>query len=113
MLSFVLGCILLIGFSSNFAVLCVGALLCGFSQGVFIPTAMVEVSNAVPPVAAAMASGVFTCGTCTGQLISPVVLNTAAGVVFGQVTTSGVYTVAAVGMTISAVFCAAVMLKKR
>ena len=92
--------------------LCAGAVLCGFSQGVFIPTAMVEEANAVPPVAAAMASGVFTCGTCSGQLLSPVVLNTAAGLIFGEVTTSGVYTAAAGGMILSAVLCAFVMLRK-
>lgn len=113
MLSFTLGCVLLVGFSSNFAVLCVGAVLCGFSQGVFIPTAMVEESNAVPPAAAAMASGVFTCGTCTGQLLSPIVLNATAGKIFGEATTTGVYIVAAVGMMIAAVFCASVMLRKK
>lgn len=112
MLSFVLGCALLVGFSSDFAVLCVGAVLCGFSQGVFIPTAMVEESNAVPPAAAAMASGVFTCGTCTGQLLSPIVLNAIAGKMFGEVTTTGVYIVSAVGMAIAAVLCAVVMLRK-
>ena len=109
MCSFVLGAVVLVLFPANFAMQCVGALLCGFSQGVFIPTAMVEVSNAVPPVAAAMASGIFTCGTCTGQLISPFVLNTAAKVFMGEATTSNVYKIAAVGMAISAVFCAAVM----
>lgn len=112
MLSFVLGAILLIGFSSNFAVLCIGSVFCGFSQGIFIPTAMVEESNAVPPAAATLASGVFTCGTCIGQLLSPVVLNTAAEKIFKEVTTSGVYTVAAVGMLICAALCAAVMLRK-
>lgn len=112
MCSFVLGAALLVWFPSDFAMLCAGAVLCGFSQGVFIPTAMVEEANAVPPVAAAMASGVFTCGTCSGQLLSPVVLNTAAGLIFGEVTTSGVYTAAAGGMILSAVLCAFVMLRK-
>lgn len=112
MFSFVLGAALLIGFSSNFAMLCVGAVLCGFSQGVFIPTAMVEEANAVPPAAAAMASGVFTCGTCTGQILSPIVLNTTAKLIFGEATTSGVYTVAAIGMALSTLLCAVVMFGK-
>ena len=111
MVFFVLGAILLIFFPSNFPILCIAAVCCGFSQGTFIPTAMVEEANAVPPIAAAMASGVFTVGTCTGQFISPVVLNNIAGAVFGETTTTGVYTIAAIGMVISAVFCAFVMLK--
>ena len=112
MASFVLGALLLVAFPSNFAMLCIAAICCGVSQGVFIPTAMVEEANAVPAAAAALASGVFTCGTCSGQLLSPIVLNSAAGMIFGEVTTTGVYTVAAVGMAISAAFCAFVMLKK-
>ncbi len=113
MFSFVIGAAVLVLFPASFPMQCVGALLCGFSQGVFIPTAMVEVSNAVPPVAAAMASGIFTCGTCTGQLISPFVLNTAAKLFLGEATTSHVFTVAAVGMAVSSVFCAFVMLGKK
>lgn len=113
MLCFSIGAALLIFFPSNFVMLCVGAIFCGFSQGVFIPTAMVEEANAVPPVAAAMASGIFTCGTCTGQLLSPFVLNTAACILYGEATTSGVYTVAAVGMLISAILCCFVMLGKK
>lgn len=111
--SFTLGAIVLVLFPSNFPMLCIGALLCGFSQGVFMPTAMVEAANAVPPIAAAMASGVLTCGTCIGQLISPFLLDNTAKAINGTVTTTGVYTVAAVGMAISAVFAAFVMLGKK
>lgn len=113
MFLFVIGAGVLVLFPSNFVMLCIGAIFCGFSQGIFIPTAMVEAANAVPPVAAAMASGIFTCGTCTGQLLSPVVLNIVAQGLYGKVTTSGVYMVASIGMAISAVFCAFVMLRKR
>ena len=111
MASFTLGAVILILFPSTFPMLCLGAVFCGFSQGVFIPTAMVEAANAVPPIAAAMASGVLTCGTCSGQLVSPVILNSVVRLLFGEVTTTGVYTVAAVGMALSAVFCAFVMMR--
>ena len=57
----------------------------------FIPTAMVEVSNAVKPTSTAMAAACMTCGNCFGQLISPTLLNATAGAVFGQVTTTNVY----------------------
>lgn len=103
MLSFVLGGILLILFPGSMAPLMVGAALCGFSQGMFIPTAMVGVSNAVAPVATAMASACFTCFMCAGQLISPTLLNSASGVIFGDSSTGHVYLIATVGMAVSAV----------
>ena len=116
MLSFALGALILVLFPANFPMMCIGSLLCGFSQGAFIPTAMVEVSNAVPPVAAAMASGVFTCFSCIGQLISPFLLNTAAGAFFGEATAKNVFTTDVAGMVISAVIAALIMMgpgKKR
>lgn len=103
MLSFSIGAVFLVLFPSNAAMLTVGAVFCGFSQGVFIPTAMVTVSNAVAPVATAMASACFTCGMCLGQFVSPTVLNTASSVIFGEVTTGNVYLIAAVGMAVSSV----------
>lgn len=102
MVSFVLGAVLLILFPGNLAMLSVGAVLCGFSQGMFIPTAMVAVSNAVTPVATAMASACFTCFMCAGQIISPTVLNGAAGALFGDASTTHVYILAAAGMALSA-----------
>lgn len=112
MLSFSIGGILLILFPSNFAMLMIGALFCGFSQGMFIPTAMVDVANAVAPVATAMASACFTCAMCLGQLISPTILNTTAKVVFGEVTTANVYIISVVGMTASGVLAAVWKSKK-
>ena len=102
MLSFSVGAILLILFPSNFVLLMLGAVFCGFSQGVFIPQAMVDVASAVKPVATAMASACFTCAICFGQLISPTVLNTISRAIFGEVTTSNVYMISAVGMTLAA-----------
>lgn len=102
MLSFSIGVILLILFPSNLIMLMIGAVFCGFSQGVFIPQAMVDVASAVKPVATAMASACFTCAICFGQLISPTVLNTASKLIFGEVTTSNVYIISAVGMTLAA-----------
>lgn len=103
MLSFSLGAILLIIFPSNYVMLMIGAAFCGFSQGMFVPTAIVEVANAVNSASTAMASAVMTCGLCFGQLISPTVLNTASKLIFGAITTTNVYILAAIGMVISAV----------
>lgn len=104
MLSFSAGAFLLVLFPSNFVMLLIGAVFCGFSQGMFIPQAMVDVAGAVKPVATAMASACFTCAMCFGQLISPTVLNTVSKIVFGDITTTNVYLISAVGMTVVAVF---------
>ena len=106
MLSFTTGGILLILFPSNIVPLMLGAVLCGFSQGMFIPTAMVEVSNAVTASSTAMASACFSCAMCLGQLISPTVLNRTAQIVFGETTTTNVYITAVIGMTAAALLAA-------
>ena len=103
MLSFCIGALLLVLFPSNVVMLMAGAVFCGFSQGIFIPSGMVAVANAVPAAAAAMASACFTCGTSLGQFLSPSVLNTVSRTVFGEVTTTNVYLISAIGMGISAV----------
>lgn len=102
MLSFVAGAALLILFPSNLPILLAAAVLCGFSQGMFIPQAMVDVANAVRPVATAMASACFTCAMCFGQLVSPSVLNAISRFIYGKVSTSNVYTIAGIGMAASA-----------
>ena len=102
MLSFTVGAVLLVLFPANVVMLAIGAVFCGFSQGVFIPTAVTEISNAVAPVATALASATFTCAMNLGQLVSPSLTNTAAKLLFGAVTTSNVYLVSAVGMALSA-----------
>ena len=83
--------------------LAVGAVFCGISQGIFVPTAMVEVSGAVLPAATAMAAACYGCAQCIGQFISPVVLNAVSFAVFKSVTTTHVYVAAAVGMFLAAV----------
>ncbi len=113
MLCFSAGAVLLILFPSNYVMLMIGAVFCGFSQGMFIPTAMVDVSNAVTPASTAMAAACMTCGNCFGQLISPTVMNTAAKAVFGTVTTTNVYILAAAGMTISALAVIAAKARKK
>ena len=112
MLSFAAGAALLVAFPGNFAMLCIGSLLCGFSQGAFIPTAMVAVSNAVPPVAAAMASGIFTCFSCIGQIVSPFFLNTLSKLLFGESSTVNVFKLCVGGMIISAAIAAYIMMGK-
>lgn len=106
MLSFSVGAIILALFPSNLTLLMTGALFCGFSQGIFIPTGMVTVSNAVTPVATTMASAFFTSGMSLGQFFSPMMLNNAVKMLFGEVTTGRVYLVAAVGMAASALLAA-------
>lgn len=103
MFCFVVGAVLLIAFPDSFPALAAGAVFCGMSQGIFVPTAVVDVANAVPPVATAMASASFTCAMNFGQLVSPYVLNTLSDVIFGKTTTTYVYLIAAVGMAVSAV----------
>lgn len=102
MLCFAAGGIFLILFPSNLVMLMAGAVLCGFSQGMFIPTAMVEVSNAVSAASTAMACACLSCAMCLGQSISPAVLNAVSGMIFGEVTTLHVYKIAVAGMTVTA-----------
>lgn len=102
MLSFSVGAVLLILFPENTLLLAVGAVFCGFSQGIFIPTAATFISNVVSPVATAFASATFTVAMNVGQLISPTILNGLSNAFFGETTTTGVYILSAVGMLISA-----------
>ena len=103
MFSFSIGALILILFPKSFVMLAAGAVCCGLSQGVFIPTAVTDCSNAVNPASVAMASAVFTCAMCLGQLISPLVLNNIAGAVFSEASTTNVYILAAAGMAVSAI----------
>ena len=103
MFCFVIGAILLILFPGSFGMLAVGAVFCGLSQGVFVPTAVTDCSNAVNPASVAMASAVFTCAMCLGQLVSPLLLNNIAVAVFKEMTTTNVYIIAATGMAVSAI----------
>ena len=105
MLSFAAGAALLALFPGNIVMLTISSILCGMSQGVFIPTASTYLSNHVAPVATALAAATMTVAMNAGQLLSPVVLNTAAERIFGQTTTTGVYTLSAIGMAV----CAAAM----
>ena len=107
MLSFSVGAVLLVLFPSNAVMLGIGAVFCGFSQGTFIPTAATFLSNHVAPVATALASATLTVAMNTGQLLSPFALNSLSKACFGDVTTRGVYILAACGMTLSAaaMFC--------
>lgn len=112
MMSFSVGALLLILFPSNVWMLTLGAIFCGFSQGVFVPQAMVEVSNVVTPVSTTMAAACFTSGMCVGQLLSPFLLNKTSKLIFGETTTTKVYMVSAVGMVIAAVVFAGIIRKK-
>ncbi len=105
MLSFAAGAALLALFPGNIVMLTVSSVFCGISQGVFIPTASTYLSEHVAPVATALAAATMTVAMNLGQLLSPVLLNAAAEKVFSETTTTGVYILSAIGMTI----CAAAM----
>ncbi|MCF0134247.1 MAG: MFS transporter [Blautia sp.] len=104
MVSLCVGCGILVIFPSNLIMLMIAALFCGFSQGMFVPTGMVMVSNAVPQVATAMAAAVFSCVMNFGQFLSPILLNNASKAIFGEVTTSNVYLLSTVGISIAALY---------
>lgn len=103
MASFCVGGILLILFPESLPLLALGAFFCGFSQGAFVPQAMVEAANAVPAAASALAGAFVTSGMCIGQLISPAVLNGITDLVFGEANTTRVYLVAVAGMLVSVI----------
>lgn len=111
MLCFSLGSAIIILFPAHYVPLMIGATVCGFSQGIFIPRAMVDISNAVNPVTTAMAAACFTSFMSFGQVVSPLIMNTLSLVIFGSVTTTHVFLFAACGMMLSALMV--IMLKAR
>lgn len=107
MMCFAIGAMLLVVFPDNYMMLIIAALFCGFSQGIYCPSGFVEVSNAVPPVAVALASAGFNAAACAGQTLSPSLTNLMSKAFFGSATTEGVFLISAVGMCItSAIYCA-------
>ena len=102
MLCFAAGAEMLIRFPEHLLPLAIGSTLCGFSQGIFVPTASTQIANAVEPEATASASATLTCAMNLGQLVSPTVMNYIAVAVLGGVTTTNVYRVAVAGMLFSA-----------
>lgn len=100
---FVIGVVLLELFPGQLPGLFIGAAFCGATQGLFIPTAMVNVSNITQGESTVVASAIFNCFVCLGQAISPGVLNFSSGFLFGTVSTSRVFLIAAAGMTVVAV----------
>lgn len=100
MMSFGMGSLLLLLFPASFFMLLLGSLLCGFSQGVFVPSAMYEVSNAVSPVAVTLATACLNLSMGIAQLVSPSVLNGLSQIIFGEVTTVNVFTLCAIAMTV-------------
>jgi predicted MFS family arabinose efflux permease len=111
MICFVIGAALLVAFPDNYPMLIIAALFCGFSQGIYCPSGFVEVSNAVPPVAVALASAGFNAAACAGQTISPALTNFMSKAIFGTASTGGVYLISAVGMAVSAIAYSVVKLK--
>lgn len=107
MFGLALGYLVIAVFPGNTVMLVLGAVLCGYSQGVYFPKAMVEVTTVVPLASAPMASSVMTVAICGSQLISPVIINIAAKLVFGETTTTNAYMIACIGTVISGI-CAVI-----
>ncbi len=103
MLSLAIGTFLISMTPSNMLLLVIGAFFCGISQGIFIPTGMVAVSNAVAPAGAAMAAAWFTCGNCMGQTLSPIVLNQVSEILFREVTTKHIFLISSIGIALVSV----------
>ena len=101
MASFALGAILLAANSSAIVLLVVGAVFCGFSQGIFMPTALTEISDSVSKESTTLAAATFTCAMNIGQFVSPTVLNNIVKICFGNVRTGNVYLIAAIGMVLA------------
>jgi MFS family permease len=104
MLCFSFGAFTLVLFSDNYAFLIVGALLCGASQGIFIPRAMYEISNAVDIKATALAAAAITVMINIGQLISPIILNYLSLYILGEKTTTNVFIIGMVVMFLLPMF---------
>lgn len=98
-LAYAAGCVFLIWFPASVFPLAVGAVLCGYSQAVFMPSAMVEVSNAVDKSLVALATAVFSSAVFVGETFSPAVSNGISQMLFHTMTTGGVFTASAIGMT--------------
>lgn len=104
MLCFSFGAFTLVLFSDNYAFLIVGALLCGASQGIFIPRAMYEISNAVDIKATALAAAAITVMINIGQFISPLILNYVSLYILGEKTTTNVFIIGMVVMFLLPMF---------
>lgn len=103
MFSFALGAFLLVLFPENLIMLMIASMFCGFSQGIYMPSGFVDVSNAVPPIAVTLASAGFNASSCIGQTISPYMMNALSTMFFGSASTTGVYMIAAVIMLAAAI----------
>jgi len=99
MFSFSIGAIILVSFPDNYMMLIIGALFCGASQGIFIPRAMFEITNAVNAISAAMAAATITATMNFGQFVSPIILNDISNLVFGELTTANIFLIGAIIMS--------------
>lgn len=102
MLSLSIGCFIILIRPDSFLLLLIGAAFCGISQGAFVPQIMYEATSAVKPVGAAMASALITVSFCLGQLASPYVFNNGSKLIFGELNTTHVFTLAGFGILIVA-----------
>ena len=106
------GALLLIAFPSQYKVLILGAILCGVSQGIFIPQAVYEITSVVPTNLAASASACFTAAICMGQLVSPYFVNQMTRLILKSTSTGAVFVTGAIMMTAGAAILAVIKKKQ-
>ncbi len=96
MVLFALGALFLIFYPGTLVGLFTGAILCGASQGLYVPRVMFEASNAVEQKATAMAVGLIVVAISLGQVLSPLILNAISSLAWGETSTQAVYTIGAI-----------------
>ncbi len=89
--------------SESIPMLVMSAILCGYSQSVYCAGAMAEVTTVVDPESTPMAASLLTVALCVSQFISPVAMNGVCTLFYGERTTSGVYFLGGIGITIVAI----------
>jgi Arabinose efflux permease len=80
-----------------------GSACLGISLSCFMAQASYIISISVPQIAIALANGVFAVVGGIGGLLSPIILNSLAGSIFKNMSTSGVFIICAIGMFILAI----------
>ncbi len=81
-----------------------GSACLGVSLSCFMAQASYMISVSVPQIAIALANGVFAVIGGIGGLLSPIILNTISNNIFGNITTSKVFTICTIGMLLLSIF---------
>lgn len=110
-IGFLIGAFLLVLFPDKMAVVIIGAIGCGYTQGAFVPAIMTEATNAVEPAGISIASSYIVMSNCAGQFLSAIIMNGFSTLVFGEVDSANVLLLAFVGGAI--MFILSILWKKK